>query len=236
MSAITRQRGGWLKDTVQPVPASEAEAGTAARVYRLPAHRFEQRKQAPKRPTVTFDYDETITKAPKHMAYLAGALKDAGSRIVVVTGNQSDRKDLEAELDDYGFPYDRLVQYEDDETDGLRRAAILEKLGAWIGVDDRAGRAATYAKVCPHLFLSAEPSAEAQDKAVGAKKAAKKAVKASRSAAPAPPGYRSAGGADERCGTCLMFDQGRCWGYGNVAVEADHVCDSWTADEPSEAA
>src|SRR5215469_6566803 len=146
----------------------------------LPAHRYIERAKKAKSRVFTFDLDETITKAPKQLSYIAKALKDAGGTIIVVTGNQSKRSELEERLKDYGFPFDDLIQYEDDESDGLRRAAILEHLNAWCAFDDRAGRAVTYAKVCPHLFLSAEPSGEAEDNADGAKKDAKKVVKGSR--------------------------------------------------------
>lgn len=45
-----------------------------------------------------------------------------------------------------------------------------------------------------------------------------------------PPNYRK-GSVDEHCSNCKMFDEGRCWGYGNKPVERDHVCDSWYLDK-----
>jgi hypothetical protein len=50
------------------------------------------------------------------------------------------------------------------------------------------------------------------------------------SAAPAPPNLRQATDAKRRCGTCRMFDNGVCWGYGNYGVEPDELCDSWAAE------
>lgn len=51
------------------------------------------------------------------------------------------------------------------------------------------------------------------------------------SKAPAPPNLRHAKGAKRRCGTCQMFDNGVCWGYGNYGVEPDEMCDSWAAQK-----
>lgn len=45
-----------------------------------------------------------------------------------------------------------------------------------------------------------------------------------------PPNYRPTPSKTVCCGTCEMFFQGLCWGYGNVRVEPDHVCDSWAKD------
>ena len=208
----------------------------------LPAHRYIERAKKAKSRVFTFDLDETITKAPKQLSYIAKALKDAGGTIIVVTGNQSKRSELEERLKDYGFPFDDLIQYEDDESDGLRRAAILEHLNAWCAFDDRAGRAVTYAKVCPHLFLSAEPSGEAEDNADGAKKDAKKLAKGVRSAPHKPPNLRQSTG-EHRCDNCLMgyhWQGGRGWcnGYDEpdghpYKIEGDEVCDSWEREKES---
>lgn len=53
--------------------------------------------------------------------------------------------------------------------------------------------------------------------------------------APAPPpNLREASTVEDvsgnvhRCGTCRMFNQGECWGYGNLPVRPVWVCDSWT--------
>lgn len=45
----------------------------------------------------------------------------------------------------------------------------------------------------------------------------------------APPNYRK-GSEKKQCGNCKMFNDGRCWGYGNTEVESDHVCDSWAPE------
>lgn len=53
------------------------------------------------------------------------------------------------------------------------------------------------------------------------------------SAAPAPPHLRKAKakkGRPQSCATCHMFDQGRCWGYGNYPVKPNQVCDSYSLD------
>jgi hypothetical protein len=189
-----------------------------------------ERRKKSKRRVVTFDFDETITKAPKQLSHVAKALKDAGDTIIIVTGNQSKRSELEERLKDYGFPFDDLIQYEDDESDGLRRAAILEHLNAWLAFDDRAGRAVTYAKVCPHLFLSAEPSGEAEDNADGAKKAAKQDVKdGKRSTTEQPPNYKPATMPGVNCKTCIYDNDGHCRRYGEYPIQPDHVCDTWQA-------
>jgi hypothetical protein len=52
------------------------------------------------------------------------------------------------------------------------------------------------------------------------------------SAAPTPPQLRQSKSKQRRCGTCVMFDHGSCWGYGNHPVQDDEVCDSW-AREPA---
>lgn len=206
----------------------------------FPAHRFRDRAERVETrdgqgdgKTFVWDFDETITKCPDRMSHIAAALRAAGDRIVVVTGNTAPRERLVQRLEDYGFPFDDLIQYANDESEGLRRAALLEQLDAWCAFDDRAGRAYTYAKVCPHLFLVAKPSAEAEAAADGAKSDAKNAVKVQvRSAAPPPPNYRPEDTPGECCGSCRMFTpEGLCWGYGNTKVDPDHVCDSWARDQ-----
>jgi len=42
-----------------------------------------------------------------------------------------------------------------------------------------------------------------------------------------PPKLRDATGHD-RCQVCLMFDEGKCWGYGEYKVRPDQVCDSFS--------
>ena len=149
----------------------------------LPAHRYldraEERAKGGDDPKVwTFDFDENITTAPKRLARIAAALKAMGDRIVVVTGNQAPREELVDRLtNDYGFPFDDLIQYEDDQTDGMRRAAILKELDAWGAFDNRMDRGYTYAKVCPHFFLLAKPNKDAEANTKGAKQDAKSAVK-----------------------------------------------------------
>ena len=125
----------------------------------------------------TWDFDETITTAPERMARIATALKAMGDRIVVVTGNRAPREQLVDRLtNDYGFPFDDLIQYEDENTDGIRRAAVLKELGAWGAFDNRMDRGYTYAKVCPHLFLLAKPNEDEKTDAKGAKQDAKQVV------------------------------------------------------------
>jgi hypothetical protein len=143
----------------------------------LPAHRFEDRKKNDDGPkTFVFDFDETITSAPDRLARIATALKAQGDRVVVLTGSVLPRKDLIKRLNDYGFPFDDLIQYEDPGTDGIARSKYLEQLDAWCAFDDRAGRAYTYAKVCPVLYLISKPTDESKDSAKGSGKVAKKAV------------------------------------------------------------
>ena len=207
----------------------------------LPAHRFEERKKKDKHRVWTWDYDETITKSPDRCARIAKGLNKIGDHNVVVTGNQSSRDQLVKNLKDFDFPFDDLIQYEDDQTDGIRRLEVLEQLDAWGAFDDRAGRAPTLTQQCPHFFLSAEPSDEAKEKAKGAKKAAKKATKGvrseTRSAAPAPPNLRQSDSTEgdqpeQECGTCLMFDPNGsvCWGYGNAEDDGEQVSDTWELD------
>jgi hypothetical protein len=125
----------------------------------------------------TFDYDETITAAPKRCRRIAQGLRALGDKIIVVTGNPSDRDKLIKALNDYKFPFDDLIQYNDEESFGLRRADILRELDAYGAFDDRAGRAVTLADVCPHFFVAAQPPKDAEDAADGGKKDAKKVVK-----------------------------------------------------------
>jgi len=33
-----------------------------------------------------------------------------------------------------------------------------------------------------------------------------------------------------------MYDRGKCWGYGNVPVAKDAVCDSWASTDVKQAA
>jgi hypothetical protein len=126
----------------------------------------------------TFDFDETITAAPKRLRRIAKAIQQIGDTIIVVTGNPSPRKQILDRLNnDYKFPFDDLVQYEDLESGGIRRADILKQVDAWGAFDDRAGRAPILVKVCPHFFTSAEPTKDVEDNAKGGNKDAKKAVK-----------------------------------------------------------
>lgn len=137
----------------------------------------EQRKKNPGGRVWTFDFDETITTAPKRLSRIAAALRAMGDTVYVLTGNPSPRDDLLKRLDDYGFPYDDLIQYDDEGSSGVVRAAYLDKLKAWGAFDNRADRAVTYAEICPHLYLIAKPSKDAVDDGRGANKDAKKDVK-----------------------------------------------------------
>lgn len=51
-----------------------------------------------------------------------------------------------------------------------------------------------------------------------------------RSEAPEPPNLRLAADPAQCCGTCKMYFNGECWGYGNYPVEKDQVCDSYEAE------
>ena len=122
----------------------------------------------------TFDYDGTITSAPEQTARVATGLKAIGDEIVVLTGNKSPRADLVKALSGFGFPYDELLQYDDDGTNGIGRAEYLKHLGAWGAFDNRIDRAPIFAEVCPHFYLIAAPL---DDNPNGTKKEAKKAIK-----------------------------------------------------------
>jgi hypothetical protein len=132
----------------------------------LPAHRFEERKDladhgGPGARTWAFDFDETITRSPRRMARLAIALKAIGDEVVIITGNDSKRTELEDRLEnDYGFPWDQLIQYSDEDSHGDQREAILKELGAWCAFDDRMARAPILTEACPHLFLSVKGNKE----------------------------------------------------------------------------
>jgi GNAT superfamily N-acetyltransferase/2'-5' RNA ligase len=45
-----------------------------------------------------------------------------------------------------------------------------------------------------------------------------------------PPNYRPAAKRlnAPHCGSCKMYEHGKCWGYGNKPVEEDYVCDSYS--------
>ena len=121
-----------------------------------------------------FDYDGTISSAPEQLSRIAVGLKALGDEIFVLTGNDSPRADLVKWISDFGFPYDELLQYEDNGTNGIGRAEYLKRLKAWGAFDNRIDRAPIFAKVCPHLYVIAEPL---DDDPNGTKKEAKKAVK-----------------------------------------------------------
>jgi len=152
--------------------------GNASFVEELLGEGEERKKKKDKKKgkIIVFDFDETITKAPKRMRHLAKALKKAGDQIWIVTGNESKRQELLDRLEkEYKFPFDGLIQYHDDETDGLQRKEVLKELGAWLAFDDRVGRAPVLAKVCPQLFLIAKPTKD-QQRALEDAKSAKKVV------------------------------------------------------------
>lgn len=212
----------------------------------LPAHRWrEDRKKGDGDGQVwVADFDGTITGAPDQLARIATGLKALGDTIIVLTGNDSPRADLVQRLNDYGFPFDELVQYKDDGTDGISRAQHLKQFGAWGAFDNRVDRAVCFAEVCPHLYLIVAPTDKDHDNAKAnhtkkqAKKAAKKINRAEQRGAPHPPPHlrvSSSSEADQpehECGTCLMYDfaTGTCWGYGNLPVDGEWVCDSWSLD------
>ncbi len=56
-----------------------------------------------------------------------------------------------------------------------------------------------------------------------------------KSEAPPPPNLRKSTSDTERCGTCKMYDDGECWGYGNYKVTSTQVCDSFAPDTEPEA-
>jgi hypothetical protein len=214
----------------------------------LPAHRFRDREDRKKGDgdgrVFVFDFDGTVTGAPDRLARIATGLKALGDHIIVLTGNDSPRADLVQRLNDYGFPFDDLVQYKDDGTDGISRAQHLKQFGAWGAFDNRVDRAVVLSEVCPHLYLIVGPTGEDHDnaKANHTKKAAKQAAKKlsrseERSAAPPPPNLRVSTSAEtdapeHECGTCHMYDlaTGTCWGYGLLPVDGEWVCDSWSLD------
>ena len=145
----------------------------------LPAHRYEDRKKDGKQRVWCFDFDGTITGAPKQVARIAQGLKKLGDTIVVLTGNQSPHNQLEQILNDFEFPFDALVQYHDDDSNGIARAEHLKQFGAWGAFDNRIDRAVIFAPICPHLYLIVEPTKEDKEDAQdgSAKKAAKDAAK-----------------------------------------------------------
>lgn len=196
----------------------------------LPAHRFlERRKKDAGDRVVVVDFDETVTKAPEHVGFVLGALRAAGCKVIILTGNASPHNDLVQRLDDYGVPFDDLIQYHDEDSSGIVREKYLEQLGAWLGIDNRIDRAPTYVKACPHLFVVSKPTDEAKDDAKGGKKQAKKAAKDIRTEQRSvPPNYRLATVAGENCKTCRFDNNGHCVKY-NVDVDPQHVCDKWSS-------
>jgi len=209
----------------------------------LPAHRFRDREDRAKgdktnEPKVwVCDLDETITTAPKLIAYLSKALKAQGDKFYVLTGNDSPRDELLDRLKGYDIAFDDLIQYHDSQSDGIARAHYLNQLNAYAAIDNRIDRAGTYVQACPHLFVMAEPPKVAEENAHGSKKAAKKAAKKVnrmevRGEPRIPPGYDADAGTPEtHCGNCDMFNAGACWGFGNVRVDGDTgKCRDWTPD------
>lgn len=152
----------------------------------LPAFRYRDRAEERKKTgndvdgppyTISFDYDETISNAPHQLARIATGLKSQGDTIIVLTGNTSPAKELEGQLEAWGFPFDALVQYDDSGSNGIARAEHLKQFGAWLGIDNRIDRCYVYAKVCPHLYLITKPTKDEKDAADGTKKTAKKDAK-----------------------------------------------------------
>lgn len=208
----------------------------------LPAHRFrdrapeERKKQSEGQRVWLYDYDGTLTHAPEQLTRIAVGLRALGDRNVVLTGSEKPRETLLKQLADWGFPYDELVQYHDEGTDGLDRAEYMKQFDAWAGFDNRVDRAVVFADVCPVFYVVGKPIGE---RTPGTKQDAKQAAKEAkrserRGSAPPPPNLRvsdsSETGREQECGTCVMFDQGRCWGYGNFPVNGEWVCDSWQQD------
>lgn len=66
-------------------------------------------------------------------------------------------------------------------------------------------------------------------------KAAVKAAAAKKESLSAPPNLRVSSNPAKCCATCKMFDDGKCWGYGNWPVEPEQTCDSWAAGVKKEA-
>lgn len=123
----------------------------------LPAHRFrdrEERKKDKKPHVWTLDVDDTVTNAAPQYARLTRALKDAGDRIVIVTGHgpKAAREDL---LDAIGIAYDEIVIVE-PEPDGSGKARALKELGSWFHFDDRVQFGPEILKVCPVVFQYGE--------------------------------------------------------------------------------
>lgn len=161
----------------------------------LPAHRFRDReahdrvkanlrlvedrkkKGNGKGKVQVFDYDETITSAPKQISRIAQGLSKLGDHIVVLTGNAMPHKQLLQNLDDLEFPYDDVIQYDDSGSNGVARAQYLKQLDAWMAFDNRIDRAVIFAPICPTLYLVTEATDDDEQNADGAKKDAKQAVK-----------------------------------------------------------
>lgn len=129
--------------------------------------------------TFAFDFDDTITAAPKQISRIAKGLQAIGDEVVVLTGNQMPRKQLLKALDDLDFPYDKVVQYDDSGSNGVERAKYLKQLDAWCALDNRIDRAVIFAPVCPHLYLVTEPTKDEKQDADDSlsKKQVKKDIK-----------------------------------------------------------
>lgn len=125
----------------------------------------------------TFDFDGTISAAPEQLSRIAKGLKDQGDKIVVLTGNPMPHKNLLKILDEYGFPYDEVIQYQDDESNGIVRAHYLKQFKTWGAFDNRIDRAVIFAPICPHLYLVVEATKEDKQNAKGHKKEAKQTAK-----------------------------------------------------------
>ena len=117
----------------------------------------------------SFDIDDTITSAPQRYSRLAHALRDAGDKIVCVTGHGPMDTRI-ALLDALDFPYDDIIIVDPGEF-GKGKAKALKKIGAFMHFDDRVEFGPEIIKVCPVAFQYVEPPG---DKA--SKKAAKKAA------------------------------------------------------------
>ena len=129
-----------------------------------------------KQRTFTVDFDGTITAIPDRFAVITDALRKQGHRIVVLTGNQSPADELKKQLDDWDIKYDALVQYEDNDSNGLVRAKYLKELNVWMGFDNRVDRAVMFRNI-PHAFVIADATKENKEEAKGSKQDAKKAAK-----------------------------------------------------------
>lgn len=77
----------------------------------------------------------------------------------------------------------------------------------------------------PHGCFPTQAKAREQQKALYA------SVPDARDENPGPPNLDDATSDTRCCATCHMFDDGKCWGFGDWPVEPDEVCDNYSPSE-----